>query len=384
MSLGVLHHKGRLTLFIGRVGNHPTREAGDFIDFFIERDAFLQILELHRAADLGENGVGVRIPLGQQLAQLYVLPVLHAKARAIYHLVTLLLTTTVIQDGHRTGAVHGYQRAVLALNVVQVDKAHKAVVLRIQARLVLHAAGCAAHVEGTHGELRSRLADGLRSNYAAGFAELDHAAGTKIAPVAQRANAASRFAGQHRADLHPLDTRALNCRSNIFIDALVHIHNDVAVVVLDALQRNTADYTVAKLFDDLARLDDRSDVDAFHRAAVVLGHDNVLRHVDQAPRQVAGVGCLQRCIGKALACAVRRDEVLEHGQPFAEVRRDGRLNDFARRLGHQSAHAAQLTNLLLRTAGAGVSHDVDRVHRAFIVGALHVPEHLVGHLIRNR
>src|ERR1035438_662066 len=47
----------------------------------------------------------VRIPLGQQLAQLYVLPVLHAKARAIYHLVTLLLTTTVIQDGHRTGAV---------------------------------------------------------------------------------------------------------------------------------------------------------------------------------------------------------------------------------------------------------------------------------------
>ena len=94
-------------------------------------------------------------------------------------------------------------------------------------------------------------------------------------------------------------------------------------------------------FDDLARLDDRTDVDAFHRAAVVLGHDHVLRNVDQAAGQVAGVGRLERRIGQALARAVRRDEVFEHRQPFAEVRRDGRLNDFARRLGHQSAHAAE-------------------------------------------
>ena len=120
------------------------------------------------------------------------------------------------------------------------------------------------------------------------------------------------------------------------------------------------------------------------RAAVVLGHDHVLRHVDQAAGQVAGVGGLERRIGQALARAVRRDEVLEHREAFAEVRGDGRLDDFARRLGHQSAHAAELANLLLRTAGAGVGHDVDRVHGAFFVGALHVAEHLVGNLVGNR
>ena len=202
-----------------------------------------------------------------------------------------------------------------------------------------------------------------------GFAELDHAAGAEVTSVAKCANAATRFAGEHRADLDLLNACTLNGRRDVFVDLLVHIDNNVAVVVLDALERHAADDTVAQVLDDLARLDDRADVDAFHRAAIVLGDDDVLRHVDQAAGQVAGVGGLQRRIGQALTCAVRRDEVLQHREAFAEVRRDGRFNDFARRLGHQSAHTGELTNLLLRTAGAGVGHDVDRVHGAFFVCA---------------
>ena len=58
-----------------------------------------------------------------------------------------------------------------------------------------------------------------------------------------------------------------------------------------------------------------------------------------------------------------RVEVLVDGQAFLEVRDDRRLDDFARRLGHQAAHAAQLTHLVRRTTGAGVRHHVDRVHR---------------------
>ena len=70
VSLGALDRDGRLPLFIGRVGNHPAREAGHFVHFLVERDAFLQVLELHRAADLREDGVGVGIPLGQHFAEL--------------------------------------------------------------------------------------------------------------------------------------------------------------------------------------------------------------------------------------------------------------------------------------------------------------------------
>src|SRR6185369_14804831 len=338
---------------------------GDFIDFFVERDAFLQILELHRTADFGENGVGVRIPLGQQLTKLDLFAVLDAKARAVNDLVALLFTTAIVENCQRTRAVHRDESAVLALDVVQIDEANVAVVLGIEARLVLHTAGSSADVEGTHSELRARLADGLRGYDAAGFAQFDHAAGAQVTPVAETANAAARFASEHRANLHLLNACTLNGRCDVFIDLLVHIDYHVSVVILDALERHAADDAIAHGFDDLARFNDRSDIDAFARSAVILGDDDVLRHVYQTTSQVARVRGLERGIGQSLTCAVRRDEVLEHREPFPEVRRDGRLDDFARGLCHQSTHARKLANLLLRTTGAGVGHDVDRVHGSF-------------------
>ena len=92
-----------------------------------------------------------------------------------------------------------------------------------------------------------------------------------------------------------------------------------------------------------------------------LGDDAVLRHVDQTPRQVARVRGLQRGVGETLAGAVGRVEVLEHRQAFLEVRDDRGLDDLARRLGHQAAHAGELLHLRRRTARAGVRHHVDRV-----------------------
>src|SRR3546814_4221612 len=76
-------------------------------------------------------------------------------------------------------------------------------------------------------------------------------------------------------------------------------------------------------------------------SAVVLDDDGVLGDVDQTARQVAGVGGLQRGIGQALAGAVGGVEVLQHGEAFLEVRDDRRLDDLARRLGHQAAHAGR-------------------------------------------
>ena len=56
------------------------------------------------------------------------------------------------------------------------------------------------------------------------------------------------------------------------------------------------------------------------------------------------------------------DEVLEDGEAFAEVRRDGRLDDRARRLGHQSAHPGELAHLLLAPPGARVGHHENRIN----------------------
>ena len=55
------------------------------------------------------------------------------------------------------------------------------------------------------------------------------------------------------------------------------------------------------------------------------------------------------------------DEVLEHIEPFGEVGLDGQGDDAPGGIGHQPAHARQLTDLLDVTARAGRRHHEDRI-----------------------
>ena len=74
VALGSLDDEGRLALFVGSVSDDQAREAGDFVDFLVEGDALLQVLELHRAANFGEDGEGVGVPLGERLAKVTAAP----------------------------------------------------------------------------------------------------------------------------------------------------------------------------------------------------------------------------------------------------------------------------------------------------------------------
>ena len=55
---------------------------------------------------------------------------------------------------------------------------------------------CTADVEGPHGELRSRLANGLGGNNADRFAHIDLSPARQITAIAGRANAVAGFAGK--------------------------------------------------------------------------------------------------------------------------------------------------------------------------------------------
>ena len=88
-------------------------------------------------------------------------------------------------------------------------------------------------MEGAHGELRAGLADGLRGDDADRFAHLDRAARREIAAVAVHASAATRFAGQHRANLDALDAGRLNRIGQLFGDFLIDLDDDVAFVVFN-------------------------------------------------------------------------------------------------------------------------------------------------------
>ena len=55
------------------------------------------------------------------------------------------------------------------------------------------------------------------------------------------------------------------------------------------------------------------------------------------------------------------DEELQNGEAFTEVRANRNLDDLTTRVGHESAHTGELTDLCRAAARAGVCHHVDRV-----------------------
>src|SRR5215472_5213399 len=373
-----------LMLFITRGQSHNVlRQAGDFIHLLFDGDSGFQVVELHRAGSFRQDREGKRIPLGENLAVSDVFTVLNAKARAVDHVVALLLAAFFIDNGDEAGTVHGDERTAAALDVFEVNELDNSVVAGFESGALGNSRGGSADVERAHGELRAGLADGLRGDDPDGLAELDHAAGGEVAAIAQRAHAAPRLASEHGTDAHTVDAGGLDGVGELFVDFLVHVDNDVALEVLDFVQGNAANDAVTERLDFHPGFDNGLDVNAVGGAAVVLVDDHILRDVDEPTREVAGVCGLQRRVGETFARAVRGDEVFQHREAFAEVGSDGRLDDFAGGLGHQTAHSGELADLLFRTARSGVGHDVNRVDIALLVLSFEGLEHFIGNFFGN-
>src|SRR5439155_21564652 len=88
-------------------------------------------------------------------------------------------------------------------------------------------------------------------------------------------------------------------------------------------------------------------------------NDDVLRDVDETPREIARVRGPDGRVGETLAATVRRDEVLEDREALAEVRTDRQVDDAPLRVRDEATHATDLAHLLRVTTRAGRGHHVD-------------------------
>ena len=246
-------------------------------------------------------------------------------------------------------------------------------------------------MERPHGQLRPRFSDRLRGNDTDGFTDIDQRTAPEVTPIAFGAQAIARITGQRCAYLDFVNAEFVDQVTQIFINQRASLnHRLIAFRVDDISNRHATKNALAQGLDDFTALDQGLHRHAVISTAIVLDDDQILCHVDQTARQITRVRCLQGGIGQTLTGAVRRNEVLQNVQSFAEVGGDRRLDNRTVRLRHQAAHPRQLTNLRRGATGPRISHHVDRVERflldflAQVINDLFMTQllhHHLGHLV---
>ena len=260
-----------------------------------------------------------------------------------------------IVDGHHTGDFGNLSHLLRPASLKQLFHSGKT--------LGDIVTGNAAGVEGTHGQLRTGLTDGLGCDNADGLAQVNLLGGGQVHAVALCAHAHPGPAGQNGADIDFVDAVGLELGG-----ILRHHHHVLGVQQLACSRIHhivdgiTAPNPAAEGIDDVAVLVvDRTHPDTVLRAAVVLADDDLLGHIHHSAGQVTGVGGTKGGIGHALTGASGGDEVLQNGQALTEVCLNGNFDGTAGGICHQATHTCQLTNLSHGATGAGVGHHVDGV-----------------------
>ncbi len=162
---------------------------------------------------------------------------------------------------------------------------------------------------------------------------------------------------------------------------MIVLYNQISVFIVDILTGISPCDSVLQSFDGLLTVHKGSDHNAGNLVSslgtVGLTDTQLLGYIHHSPGQVTGVRSTQRRIGQTLAGSVGRHEILQHVQSLTEIGLDRQLDGTACGIGHQSAHARQLFDLLVGTTGAGVGH-----HENIIVGVQACQKHLCQFLIR--
>src|SRR5262249_31566869 len=152
---------------------HGTRQTRDLVDLRRNRHAVDEVIELHEARHLGDDGVSMRIPGRADLARLDHVAFLDVDDRTIGNLVPLALATEVIDHADLTRTRHRHQVPLLVLHRLNMVEADQALVANLDAAGRSGSGRGTTDVEGTHRKLRTRLTDRLRGNNANSLTDAD-------------------------------------------------------------------------------------------------------------------------------------------------------------------------------------------------------------------
>ena len=378
----ILHRHAGLAFLVVVIEDHLLRQSGLFVQFLLNRQPFHDVAIRDPAGDFRENRAGIRIPLDQILAAFDLLTVPDPQARAVFNGVAFLLAFLFVLNHQDAVAVHDHHGAFAVVYGTQILVTHHPVVLGLQRTLVHLQTRSAADVERPHGELRSRFANRLCGNNTHGLANFGQRPGGQVTPVAHRADAALQLASENRPHDDMLEPGVFDAFGSGFVHQGIADHQNLtAVRVENVLGGNASQDPFSEGFDDLTALHQGRHRHPAEGLTIMRQDNHVLRHVHQAAGQIARVGRLEGGVRKPFSRSVRRNEILQYAQAFAEIRGDRGFHDFPARLGHESAHAGKLSNLLQTATRARVRpRRAAAVHHVKVL-ALELLEHLARNLL---
>src|SRR5690606_14673849 len=321
-------------------------QTGQLVGLAADGNPLLHAHKLYGTGDLGDDRVSVRIPLGHDLTGLDLVAFVNGDHGAVGQLVTLALTAELVSQGQLTGTRYRNQLTVIPNHMLQVMQADGTGALDLDAVLSRCPACRTPDVEGTHGQLGTRLTDRLGRDNTDRLTDIDLMTTCQVATVAGGAHAVAGFTGDRRTDNHFVDTVQLEELNTLLIDQRAGVDDDIIGARLDHVTGDdSTQHALTQRLDDAATFDMRLHALTLVGTAIHLGSHQVLGDVNQTTGQVTGVRCLQCGIGQTLTGTVGRDEVLEYVQTFTEVGYNRGFDDRAVRLGHQTTHTCQLTDL---------------------------------------
>ena len=179
--------------------------------------AFDDVLVADLAADFGQNGDAVRVPLAEHRAGGHFLAFVHQQIGAGGDLVFFEFAALGVQQEDFAVAGQDDLLALVVADDLHASELDQAALLGADFAFLDGAGRRAADVERPHRQLRARLADALGADDPDGHPLLDQGAGREVHAVAEGADAQRSVAGHGAADLNLLQAQRFDPSGDIHV-----------------------------------------------------------------------------------------------------------------------------------------------------------------------
>ena len=159
-------------------------------------------------------------------------------------------------------------------------------------------------MEGAHGQLGTRLSNGLRCDDTHRCPELNWTCGRKVSPVAVAADPVACLTGQRGTNAEDLNLGPFDRLEGTLVNLSPSLDDDLAGLGVDDMFHGLASEDAVRERTGNRPVIWPENQDALQGPAIDLPNPDVLRHVDQAAGQVPSLGGLHCRIRETLAGTV--------------------------------------------------------------------------------